>query len=266
MGARLPIRRSRAARAGRAAGALSLPVLVLTGLGHRFGMVPDEAMLPLLIAGFGLAAAALVLGLAASVVIWRSGDEGAGDAFAGLLYAAPALAVLALVIYALFAYPRLNDVTTDAVDPPQFWSIETGAPDAIPPGQAELQHAAYPQVAARLYPLEIARVYDAALATARQRGWQITLEIPPAEPDSVAKVEGIERTLLFAFRDAVAVRIASTGEGTRIDMRSISLTGEHDLGQNARRIQSFLNELDARLQGELEGEEGEEPPQEAPGS
>ena len=82
MGARIPFRRSRAARAARFAGALSLPVLVLTGVGHRFGIVLEEAMLALLIVGFGLAFAALALAAAALVVIWNRGDEGAGDAFA----------------------------------------------------------------------------------------------------------------------------------------------------------------------------------------
>jgi hypothetical protein len=271
MGSRLPIRHSRTARAARFLGALSLPVLVLSGLGHRFGVVPPEAMLALLIAGFSVAVAALVLAAAASILVWNSGDEGAGDAFAGLIYAAPALVVLGLVLYALFTYPRINDVTTDAEDPPQFWSIEAAAPDEIPFAQAELQHDAYPEVAARLYPLAIERVYDGALATARRRGWQVTLEIPPAEPDSIAKIEAIARTLLFAFRDAVAVRIASTGDGTRVDVRSTSLIGEHDLGQNARRVEAFLDQLDAELQGDFEevapvGEELPQEPTEVPGS
>lgn len=265
MGARLPIRRSRAARAARFLGALSLPVLALTGLGHRFGAVPEEAMLALLIAGLGLAVAALVLAVAASIVIWNSGDEGGGDAFAGLLYSAPALAVLGLVLYALFAYPRLNDVTTDTEDPPEFWSIETSAPDTIVAERAELQHEAYPEVAARLYPLAIERVYDAALATALRRGWQITLEIPPSGAESTAKIEAIARTLLFAFRDAVAVRIAGMDDGARVDVRSVSMIGEHDLGQNARRVEAFLDELDSVLQGELDGPDEEDAAQ-APGA
>jgi hypothetical protein len=262
MGARIPVRRSPAARAARFLGALSLPVLVLTGLGHRFGMVPQEAVLALLVAGFGLAAAALVLAAAALVDIWSRGDEGAGDAFAGLLYAAPAAILLGLMLSALWAYPHLNNVATDTDDPPQFWSIEVPGPAAIPPEQAELQHDAYPEIAARLYPLAIERVYDAAKTVVRQRGWEVTLDIPPAEPDSVAKVEAVARTLLFAFRDAVAVRIAGTEEGTRLDVRSASMMGEHDLGQNARRIQAFLDALDSALQGELDGappEGGEAP-------
>lgn len=267
MGARLPVHRSRAARAARFAGALSVPVLVLTGLGYRFGVVPQEAVLTLLVAGFGLAVAALVLAASALVVIWNSGDEGTGDAFAGIVYSAPALVLLGLALYALGAYPRINDVSTDTEDPPQFWSIETTAPAAIPPEQAELQHEAYSELAARLYPLPIERVYDAAKALVRLRGWEITLDVAPAEPESVAKIEAVARTLLFAFRDAVAVRIASTEEGTRVDVRSVSMMGEHDLGQNARRIQSFLDDLDAALQGEMEGvlEGGEETPQEPAG-
>lgn len=64
---------------------------------------------------------------------------------------------------------------------------------------------------------------------------------------SVALLEATARTPLFGFRDDVVIRMRATPEGTEVDMRSASEIGEHDLGQNARRIRSFFGKLDSVL-------------------
>jgi hypothetical protein len=71
-----------------------------------------------------------------------------------------------------------------------------------------------------------------------------------SRPKDVASLEATAETPIFRFRDDVAVRIESLPEGTRVDMRSASGLGEHDLGQNARRIRAFLADLDAILRPE----------------
>ena len=76
--------------------------------------------------------------------------------------------------------------------------------------------------------------------------------VEPAVPEPPA-VEGallqaMARTLLFQFVDDVVVRLEETPDGTRVDMRSASRIGEHDLGQNARRIRRFFADLDLALQ------------------
>jgi hypothetical protein len=48
----------------------------------------------------------------------------------------------------------------------------------------------------------------------------------------------------MGFRDDVVIRIAPLGQGTRIDMRSASRFGNHDLGANASRVRSLLEDLD----------------------
>ena len=52
---------------------------------------------------------------------------------------------------------------------------------------------------------------------------------------------------MFAFSEDVAIRVRAEEDETVVDMRSASRFFAHDLGSNARRISSFLNELDARL-------------------
>jgi hypothetical protein len=67
-------------------------------------------------------------------------------------------------------------------------------------------------------------------------------------PNDQATIEALAPTPLFGFLDDVIVRIRIVPDGTQVDVRSASRVGEHDLGQNARRIKSFLVELDSVLQ------------------
>jgi hypothetical protein len=75
---------------------------------------------------------------------------------------------------------------------------------------------------------------------------------PEVPPDSIV-IEATAKTLLFGFRDDVVIRLKRTPEGAKVDMRSASRIGEHDLGQNKRRIEAFLVALDAILQPPPEG-------------
>lgn len=261
---RIAVRRSRAASWSRPLGAVALPILVLGALGHRHDLVPSGAMFAILLVGFSLAAAAAALAVYALVDIWESGAAGAGRAIAGLLYAAPVLVLLVLSLYAVAAYPRLNDVSTDPDDPPLFESSSAPAPEPADPAErAALQRDAYPEVTARLYPVGIDRLYEAVRVQLAERGWAVSLDRPPVSGDT-AVIEATARTPIFAFADDVAIRLLAMPDGTRLDMRSRSRIGEHDLGQNARRILAFLSDLDAALQGERETEAPAEPEASAP--
>lgn len=67
---------------------------------------------------------------------------------------------------------------------------------------------------------------------------------PPAAADSgTSLLEAVASTPLFGFSDLVALRLTATPEGTQLDMRSASQIGRHDLGQNARRIRAYLDEV-----------------------
>lgn len=80
----------------------------------------------------------------------------------------------------------------------------------------------------------------------------------PNGQGSVAILGATAPTPIFGFRDDVVVRLVGTPEGTDVDVRSASGLGEHDLGQNARRIRAFFATLDATLQpgGEASGGSG----------
>jgi glucuronate isomerase len=49
--------------------------------------------------------------------------------------------------------------------------------------------------------------------------------------------------LLAPFKDDVVVRVRPDGNGSRIDVRSVSRVGGSDVGANAARIRSYLRRL-----------------------
>lgn len=62
-------------------------------------------------------------------------------------------------------------------------------------------------------------------------------------------IEAVASSFIFGFESDVVVRLVEEDEGTLVDMRSVSRYGPHDLGSNARRILSFMEDLDTALQG-----------------
>ncbi|TPQ50396.1 hypothetical protein C2U72_13770, partial [Prosthecomicrobium hirschii] len=85
-------RRSEAAEWGRRFGALSLPVLVLTILGHRFyGMTTEHAFTLVAVSvGFGLLG--ILFSVVGIAVVWERGHLGGSSAVRGLIYGLIALA------------------------------------------------------------------------------------------------------------------------------------------------------------------------------
>ncbi|MCK2184085.1 DUF1499 domain-containing protein [Halomonas getboli] len=169
-------------------------------------------------------------------------------ALASLLVIAAAVAIVAppLQMRELArSVPPIHDITTDLADPPAFVALaeaRRAAPNALdyPRAFAEAQRSGYPN----LGPLTIARplpeVRDAAAALARARGWSIAVV-------SERRLEAVATTRWFGFEDDIVIRLTPSAAGTRVDMRSASRLGRSDLGTNAARIQTFLEDLAARL-------------------
>jgi uncharacterized protein (DUF1499 family) len=143
--------------------------------------------------------------------------------------------VTAPMLQTLLTKPAINDVTTDLADPPVF--VATPAPPY--PGEfADRQRQGYPEIA----PLTLAappnEVFEKARDTAIDMDWRIRA----AEPGE-GRLEAVATTPMMRFKDDVVVRLRPEGDGTRVDLRSRSRIGRHDLGTNARRIQDFLDRL-----------------------
>jgi uncharacterized protein (DUF1499 family) len=67
--------------------------------------------------------------------------------------------------------------------------------------------------------------------------------VKPGGRIGLGRLEAIDRTFLLRLPDDVTVRLRPRADGTRIDVRSASRIGTHDLGQNARRIRAYLDEI-----------------------
>ena len=78
-----------------------------------------------------------------------------------------------------------------------------------------------------------------------KRRWHVVDARPPqgtAPRDGL--IEAIARTPILGFRDDVAVRVRATQQGARIDVRSASRYGRHDLGANAARVRALIEDVD----------------------
>mgnify|MGYP003694498819 CR=1 FL=1 len=77
-----------------------------------------------------------------------------------------------------------------------------------------------------------------------KRKWYIGDTRPPTLARRDGVIEAVARTPIMGFRDDVVIQDNSSRPGHRVDMRSASRFGNHDLGANASRIRSLLGDID----------------------
>jgi uncharacterized protein (DUF1499 family) len=255
MTVRLRERRSLLAVWAQRLSLLAVPVLIIAAFGHRAGMMAATPTYATMALGFSLAALGVIAALAAFEGIWRDGRKGVGPALGGLLLGLAILVLPLVGAWKLVTYPRLTDISTDLDDPPEFLlALDDRPADAAPldppdEEEADLQRDGYPDIVPRHYPVGTARVFEDALAIAGKSGWTMLGSQKPEEHGNVGRIEAVDSTLLFGFRQDIVIRIVPDGEGALVDMRSAARNGAHDLGANAERIRTFFTELDASLQG-----------------
>jgi uncharacterized protein (DUF1499 family) len=189
------------------------------------------ALIGLILGAFGLRAT-------------RRGVGGRDRAWFAVIVGALALGLLLAGALPGRDAPRINDFTTNPADPPTFEYAtrdpETRARDyAYPPGFAEQQRVAYPDLA----PIQLAvpprEAYEVAKAAAESLGWHITLSDPAR-----GVIEARDTSKLFRFVDDVAIRIRpGASGGSVVDIRSKSRDGQGDMGVNTKRIRTFTSKM-----------------------
>lgn len=144
--------------------------------------------------------------------------------------------------------PPIHDISTDTANPPEFVAIaplRADAPNPVEyPGEdvAQQQREAYPDLTSFTTDVYPAILFEHAVATARNLGW----EVVAAEPDA-GRIEATDTTFWFGFKDDVVIRIQSSNGGSLVDVRSKSRVGMSDVGANAARIRGFLDALEDRV-------------------
>lgn len=236
------------ARWSRLIGYIALPVMVIGGLSHRFGLMDTTAFLAVSGTAILLAAIALALSIWSFSEIWRLGDRGFADATRGLLSSLIALTPAAIASYMVLTKPRISEISTDISSPPQFIALRLKSEQtAGSKARSARRGSAYTDIGTRRFDVPPQTVYDAAETAAKDAGWEFLYRLRPAGEAGEGRIEAFATTFVFGFIDEVVVRIRPDPRGSRIDIRSKSRIGAHDLGANAQRIRGFFRSLDSAL-------------------
>lgn len=204
------------------------------GLGKSFVWLSQGAKLSVAAAVVGVFT--LILGSACRR--WR-------PALVGALVSLAVVAMIAMPMQLkqrAQSVPPIHDITTDMENPPVFKALAAArekAPNEVDyPGAktARQQQAGYPQLKPITLNMPMAKAMELAKTTAQQRGWEIA-----QTTDTI--IEATATTRWFGFKDDVVIRMTDIGSGVKVDMRSASRVGKSDVGTNAERIQTFLEDL-----------------------
>ena len=222
--------------------ALSGLTELLSGPGTRWGWWEY-------VAGLGMLRWAALCGLAATVLSLAAVfTVGPGErpcvqplAVFGLTLGLIAATIPLTWLLTARSVPRIHDITTDTDDPPRFVAVlplRSGASNPVNyggPAIARLQHSAYPGVAPLMMPLPPDKAYVRAMDAVHKMKWTVVYG-----NSSEGRIEATDSTFWFGFKDDIVVRIRPEGNGSRLDVRSLSRVGLSDIGKNARRITAYL--------------------------
>jgi uncharacterized protein (DUF1499 family) len=225
---------------------------------HRLFSLPTPIALNLAGVAFAGAALSLLLALAAAVGVWRTGRPGTSRIVLGILVSLGLLLWPLVYLPQYESLPRINDITTDPSNPPAFVALaKLRAPGANPvayPGAAfaKAQAEAYPDIK----PIEVNRSADEVFELVTDAIRRLKMDIARQQPPDLdagrpGTLEVADRTLLLGFYDDVAIRVAGNDEHARVDVRSASRYGRHDLGRNAERVRQILRQIVVRLESVL---------------
>jgi len=235
-------KRSRLAHGGFIAALILTVLAVLAGPLHRFGIIDFPLARHLLTAAaIGGPVVAVVCLVAA--IRTRPGRGGRGRALAliGLILSVLVAGFIWSLVRTAMSLPMIHDITTDRQNPPPFAAVlalrAPGTNDPTYGGEeiARQQQAAYPDIAPLTLTTTPEAAFDRALKTAEVLGWQVV-----ATDRAQGRIEAVDTTLWFGFKDDVVIRITKTADGAVIDLRSASRIGLSDLGANAMRIRRFI--------------------------
>jgi uncharacterized protein (DUF1499 family) len=221
-------------------GAIAVGVMLF---GARFGFWEP-------IVGFGLyrtylnplGAILTGIGLLALVLhlIRKESSSAVAGGFAALIGLACLMPLIAGTLNPPLRAPPIHDISTDTVNPPVFEVLDetrAGAKNTLEYGGADLaaaQEAGYPDIAPLNTDLSPKEAFERALSVGRDMGWDIV-----ASDAERLRFEATAHTPVFHFADDIVVVVTADGDGSRVDMRSVSRVGRGDQGVNAARIRTF---------------------------
>lgn len=170
---------SEAARWCQRSAVFAVPYLAIVVIGHRLGLIETWQSFWLMGVGVVMLVAAIGCGLRGFYELWVYGNTGGMRSLRGTALAFMLLAPFAFFGAKVVSLPQLHDISTDLETPPAFEAaISDRSAGMNPLGDMDLalrdrQIQAYPQVAARRYPLGSGRVFTEVVALMIDRDWTI---------------------------------------------------------------------------------------------
>jgi uncharacterized protein (DUF1499 family) len=226
-------------------GALCAVAVLLAGPAYRAEWLPLGAALQTVRWGATVAIGAAVVALVALLLLiaQRSPPQLRLWAAAALVLNAVVAGPPLLMYSRLQQLPRIHDITTNPDNPPTFEAVvplrkAAKNPVTYAPAVAAEQRKGYPDIQPLMLPLPPPAAFDRAAEAARAMGWDIVAVAPDK-----GRLEATDTTVLFGFKDDVVVRVMPQGQGSVVDVRSLSRVGGSDFGTNAQRVRKYLKRV-----------------------
>ncbi|MEM1131502.1 MAG: DUF1499 domain-containing protein [Pseudomonadota bacterium] len=155
--------------------------------------------------------------------------------------------------------PMIHDISTDLENPPQYVTLSLRQDNyADIPGRGDSEYAGmdaferwqvmhregYPDIETLRFDKPVVEVIEAAEEIAISNQW----EVASVDTEN-GRLEATDTVALLKFKDDVVVRAIpdANGEGSIVDIRSVSRFGLSDIGVNAKRIRKFSAQLKEKL-------------------
>ena len=200
--------------------------------------------------------------------IWKLGTGGGLATLFGMTIAGALIAWPVVFLPTMRSLPRINDITTDTKDPPRFAALAK----VRPPGTNTLnysiknftpaQERAYSDLRTMQVDRPAEETYELVLAALNTKAMKLKTsseEPPKGRYGQPGFIELVDRTFILGFTDDVVIRVDGDAKTSRVDLRSVSRYGSHDLGRNAQRIRRLLKEIQAQIEATTPNADGQRP-------
>lgn len=222
-------------------------LVILPGPLYKFGIVELGVAFTGFKFGVYAGGAALVLLIVQALFMRKTLTLSSG--VIALVFSVVAIAMPLNMMNKAEGVPAIHDISTDLVNPPKFVAIAPLRANASNPVEyageetAVQQRKAYPELVTLSFAQSKADLMTASEQAVKNLGFALV-----SANTATGIVEATDTTTWFGFKDDVVIRIKDEGSQRFVDIRSKSRVGRSDLGKNAERIHSIINELNTLLE------------------
>lgn len=242
-------------------------LIVAAALLHRVFALTTPVAVNIVLTAIGGAVCVLVMAAVAGLDIWITGRQGTARIIMGATIALGILAIPLSLWIKSREWPALADVSTDTENPPQFTELGPRRPEGSNPPAYDreafeaLQRKGYPDIRPLIVPRGAEETFELVLQALGKLKLKTLAEISPASTDDgTGAIELVDTTMIFGFKDDVAIRVSGDESQARVDVRSASQFSRGDFGRNAARIREILREIVGRLEASAPAEGRASPP------